>query len=178
MDFRVFGAYELWNPPRPRTIWRDKFWKNVNTITKDEIATTSNRPLSEACGCYVFAIRFGKNFTPMYVGKAELSSFSKRFQGADHGLLLKYLYENYPGTLVIFLLPALTPGGIFRRPQRTQAIRVLETTLIGMALRENKDLLNVKGAALLLDMFVPGVINPKVAHPGNAALALKNALGL
>ena len=177
MEFKVFGGYELPTPPKPGTRWRQDFWSNVNENTEGDDATTANRPLSEACGCYAFAIRYGGNFTPMYVGKAEFSSFNRRFRGADHGQLLKNLYENYYGTLVIFLLPALTPGGMFRLAQLTQEIRVLEETLIGMALRENEDLLNVKGAALLSDMYVPGVINPQQGNPGNAALALKNALG-
>ncbi|MDD9982288.1 MAG: hypothetical protein OXU81_13170 [Gammaproteobacteria bacterium] len=175
MEFKAFN-FEL---ATLEGQWRNSFWQMVNEETANDVATTENRILSKTCGCYIFTIRNGRNHMPWYVGKAETQSFSRRFQSQDHGRLLNDLSENYHGRLVILLLPALTPGGKFRMPQSTQAIRELETMFIGMALKKNPDLLNVQGAALLRDMYVPGVINPCQGDGAAGSVqALRSALDL
>ena len=177
MEFKVF-SFELATLGRKQ--WRKEFWKIVDNKTENDCAATESRSLSEACGCYIFAIRNGGNYRPMYVGKAEIQSFARRFLGQDHGRLLTNLSEK-KGTLVVLLLAALTSGGKFKKaPKRPpQEIHVLESMLIGWALRKNPKLLNIHGTTLLRDMYVPGVINPCQGDGAFGSVqALRNALGL
>ncbi|MGB8901022.1 MAG: hypothetical protein WCC90_18035 [Methylocella sp.] len=50
--------------------------------------------------------------------------------------------------------------------------------LIGIALKRNEKLANVRKTKLLKEMIVPGVLNSQPGPPGGAVQDLKKALGL
>lgn len=163
MNFDVYGGFPVTGKGA-----NAEFWREVDTYREG---------LSQACGCYVFAIRNGNNYRSRYVGKTERNTFAGRF--ADHAGRLRTLSKE-SGELQIFLLPALTKTGRFMRPRRNGCpeIDFLETMLIGMALRKNSDLSNVQITTMLRNMYVPGVINAGPGQPTRAAKVLKNALGI
>jgi hypothetical protein len=72
MKFTVYGGFAL-----PKSfchhvtldrVDKKSFWDQV------ELTQTS---LSDACGCYVFAMQFGDNIKAWYVGKTERQTFKE-----------------------------------------------------------------------------------------------------
>ena len=93
-------------------------------------------------GCYVFALRAGQGFTPLYVGKT-----TKTFEGecfADHKLKhYNYALRKYnKGTPVMFFVVYPTKKG---KPNASE-ISDLEEFLIQVGRTVNPDLRNIKGA--------------------------------
>jgi hypothetical protein len=88
---------------------------------------------------------------------------------------------DHNGKPLLFLIPRLTgKGEKFSKPSKNghRDIGFLETLLIGMALKENGKLLNIKQTRLPREMKVPGVINSPQARPTSEVSALRNALEL
>ena len=166
MRFYVSKPFPLTAGPNDARQWRKTFWTIVE----------NNEPgLSVACGCYVFAIRFGDNFTPWYVGKTEQQSFKTRVLSNTH--FCKELL-NKPGALHIFLVSALTTSGRYMSPRQSNAISRLEFMLIDLALQKNPQLYNIQQATMLKKMIVPGIINSDPGHPSTSVKQFKKALGL
>ena len=71
-------------------------------------------------------------------------------------------------------------GAKFSKPAKSgyRDIDYLETLLIGMALDQNYDLMNVKKTKFMKEMVVPGVINSPQSRPTTPVTELRNALGL
>jgi hypothetical protein len=92
-------------------------------------------------GCFVFAMRAGKGFTPGYVGKATKKLQQEVF--AHHKLTRyqQFLAEYARGTPVMFFILAPERQG---KPNNSQ-IGQVEKYLIDLALTANPDLLNEKG---------------------------------
>jgi hypothetical protein len=118
--------------------------------------------------------------TPWYVGKAEYQSFKQEI--FTHHKLIYYnevLLEYERGEPLIYLIPRFSPKGRLGKPGKNNSVQFLETLLIGMALRRNDDIKNIKGTALLKTLQVHGVINSdRKGHPGDPAVQLKAALGI
>lgn len=171
MNFKVYGPYKL---PREKKIVsnekekRRKFWESVDK----DIAG-----LHQACGCYVFLV--GKK--AWYVGKTEKRTFEKEcFEAHKLHLYAKALQmvESAPR---LILIPARAKKGKFKRPGRNgyKDIEILERLLIGAAVQNNKNLLNIKDAVRLRKMCVPGFINtPQGEARALAVEALRTAIGL
>ena len=68
MNFDVAGPFKLHRHGLKRLITKQAIKQLKLELEKWE------RGLSEACGCYVFAIRAGRGYTPYYVGQACKSS--------------------------------------------------------------------------------------------------------
>jgi len=171
MRFEIYGPYDV--PRKGRWVRRSRadkrqFWKMVK---EDESS------LPDACGCYLFAIR-GKVW---YVGLAERQSFcSECFSGHK---LLQYneALQSVSGNPSLYLIPKVTPGDRFARPSINghKDIRLLENLLIGVALRRNPNLQNVRGTKLLREMNVPGVLNSRQGQARAARVqSLKRILGI
>ena len=124
--------------------------------------------LADACGCYVFAIQASRGTLPWYVGKAERQSFRKECLSSHKINHYNNAIAGRRGKPCLFLLPQLTRNGRYRKPTSTKrkAISVLESTLIGMALARNSQLLNAKGTKWLQQMTVDGLINSKKKRGG------------
>lgn len=101
----------------------------------DDIGDGSRR------GVYVFGIRAGKGFTPLYVGRTTKQTLKTRVgQHIDSGKFNAMLRAIRKGTPVLFLLSRVGKG---RRSK--DAIEELETEFINHAFRKNRDLHNDRG---------------------------------
>jgi hypothetical protein len=146
------------------------FWKSANESCPN---------ISAACGCYLFAIQTRRAVIPWYVGKAERQGFEAEIF-AIHKLLLYNEALKQQGVPLVFLLAKMTPGGKLCRPTlgKDRSIRFLESNLIGIALRKNKQLKNLKDTKLVREIEVPGILNSSAGRPHTVASNLKEALGL
>jgi hypothetical protein len=136
--------------------------------------------LSESCGCYVFALRAGKGYTPHYVGQSCKNSLLKESLNATNVGTYNEILGESKGTPVIFLIPLLTPNGKFRKQTTSDgalpAVDFLERWLIAEALRKNDELKNNKETMFLRNIHVVGLFNPTRGESTSAAQALKDVL--
>jgi hypothetical protein len=177
MDFKVYGAFEM--PRHKNLITTDAdhkrcFWQGVDEKIDG---------LSEACGCFVFAISpSGGGAKPWYVGMTCRQGFrSECFQPHKINLYNNALVEYERGTPLLYLIAKLTPSkGAFAKPSSNghRDVEALEDVLIGIAYTRNQHLLNIRGTKFLRDAVIPGVMNSSPGNPGVAALELKSLLGL
>ena len=132
--------------------------------------------LPDACGCYVFLV----GTRAWYIGKAEKQTFRMECFSAhklnQYNKALQYV-QSVPR--LIFLVK-ITPAGYAAKHSKNghKDIELLEKLLIGVALRKNPDILNVKDTKLLREMHVPGLINTgKGEGKAHAVQALRKAVG-
>ncbi|MHB1964327.1 MAG: hypothetical protein ACYCVC_18730 [Acidimicrobiales bacterium] len=123
-------------------------------------------------GCYIFALRRGQGYLPVYVGKTSRSFEQECFQ-PHKLLLLQDALEEERGTLVVFLLCYEATRGAFDG----KALGDLERYLITAAARKNPNLQNKKGTNFPTFM-VPGLTDPARGKPSNKTLALQQMLGM
>ena len=173
MRFDVCGGFEIERQPRRQGgVFNDTFWTKMDA---------SNDSLSGACGCYIFALRNGDNIVAWYVGKTEKLTFKKECFQPTKISYYNGLLKKHNGVPILILLPRLTGSGKkFSKPTKRgyRDIDFLETLLIGMALEQNANLLNVQKTKLLREMVVPGLINTKPGPRTGPVQALRNALGM
>ena len=105
--------------------------------------------VADAVGCYVFAMKpsGGQVIWPYYVGQSCKQTLATRlFQAKDKPATYNAILSEYErAAAYVFLLPLLTPGGRFAKLGSNAArIDNAEYALIGMALRVNYSLWNVK----------------------------------
>jgi hypothetical protein len=165
MKFEPHGPFEL---PRSNggvdRSRKNSFW---------ELVDKSHASLSSAVGCYIFAIKAGKGFTPWYVGKTEKLSFgSETWQDGKLLIYGEVIRKYEKGKPVLFLLPKLTNKGKFSKPttRRIGAVAALEEMLIGTCLHRNRELLNKKMTRYKA-MHVPGYLNDQ---PGARTLEARD----
>ena len=174
IDYEVFGPYELPQNAKRNRICNDKhsldaFWEIVNTDKED---------LSEAIGCYVFALRAGKGAKPWYVGKSVKQTFKRECLQSHK--LVKYndVLNNQRGTPLIYFLPRMTPKGSFSKPSKAKKslsdVDFLERLLIGYSLNRNAKILNTKDTIYGL-ISVPGILNMR-KPPSKAAQSLRKVI--
>lgn len=135
--------------------------------------------LSQACGCYIFAIKASRGTLPWYVGKAERQTFAKECFSSHKIVHFNNAIAGRKGKPVIMFIPQLTKTGNFRKPTSTprKAISELESLLIGMAISRNPKILNTRGTRMLRELTVEGFINSERGKGGSAARALRGILG-
>ncbi|WP_147262616.1 hypothetical protein [Roseiarcus fermentans] len=130
--------------------------------------------LSEACGCYVFAVRAGRGFTPYYVGRAEKRSILNESLNPSNIIKYNNVISNIKGTPTMFVLPMLTPQGRYRKLATGElgSLRFLEKWLIAQCIEKNPDLVNNKETKFLRSIHVTGIFNATQgeAHAGSTAL--------
>lgn len=125
-------------------------------------------------GCYLFALRAGKGYRPIYVGQTVRSFESECF--ADHKIARHYapaLAKKGRGTPVIFFVVPERKRG---KPNR-RVIKELETFLIQVAATKNPQLSNVKenNAA---KWGICGVVRGGQGKPTFDAQRFKKAIGV
>jgi hypothetical protein len=171
MKFEPYGPFTLprSNGAVDRTEKR-AFWEKIEG---------SHPSLPAAVGCYIFAIKAGKGFTPWYVGKTEKLSFAR--ETWQDGKLLNFgeVIRNYDkGKPVLFLLAKVTGKGKFTKPTRRRnlgSVSALEEMLIAVCLQRNKELLNKK-LVKYRAMHVPGYLNDQRGKRTKAASDLAQLL--
>jgi len=126
------------------------------------------------CGCYVFAMRAGKGFRPIYVGRATKSFKQECF--ASHKISCHYgpaLLNAGKGTPILFLVVLERTKGKVNK----SAIKKVESFLIQNAMKKNPYLSNIKGKKSE-HWSIDGVIRSGKGKVSSAAKLFKGALGL
>ncbi len=169
MLFDIFGPFEI--------------SLTNNTITKEDITEfienveAENNGLTKAYGCYLFAIRASRGYTPWYVGKTEKNTFAKEVFTV-HKLSIYKDYIHRKGTPVFFFIPKLTPAGYFEgRSRGGKEIDFLETLLIGRVMKKNPDVANIRKTKVFKEMMVPGIINSSKGKKSNSVNLFLKAIG-
>jgi hypothetical protein len=133
--------------------------------------------LSEACGCYVFSIRR----RAWYVGMAARQPFCQECLSIHKINQYNYALQRVSGEPLLHLIAKLTPKRRFalHAAPGHKDIEFLEKMLIGMALRQNEGLQNVRGTRFLREMKVPGILRTERGE-GNLGpvKSLRDVLGI
>ncbi|MFC0574388.1 hypothetical protein [Paraburkholderia solisilvae] len=174
MQFDVFGPFTLSRHTKKKII------TNESLVDIKKAAEDRETGLSLACGCYVFAKRAGKGFTPWYVGQACKSSIvNEALNPANREKYNKILAEE-AGSPVLFLLPMRTPTGKFRkRPAGNgglPALDFLERWIIATAIDKNAHLINNKETKFLRNIHVIGVFNAQQGESTTDSTRLRKTL--
>lgn len=155
MKFEPYGPFELPRSDGEIDVTRKKdFWALVDENTPS---------LADAVGCYVFALKAAKGYTPWYVGMTRKRSFKGETLQPHKLLGYGKVIRAHKGTPVLFLLAKHTPKGKFVRPSKRKggggSIAALEEMLIGVCLQRNKELLNKRTTKFISELRVPGFVN-------------------
>jgi hypothetical protein len=163
--FRIEGPFNI---PMQR--------KQGGRIIQEDLSDfwNKNKKLCKSKGCYVFAIRAGGGYTPLYVGKATKGFIKECF--ADHKLKhYQYALSDYErGTPVMFFVVLPTLKG----SPNLKEIDEVENFLIQVGRSVNPELRNIKGN-IKPDWGIKGVIrggkgkSPKSAHEFKKLLKLQ-----
>lgn len=135
--------------------------------------------LTNACGCYVFAVRAAKGYRPIYIGQTKKAKlFDEAFVDRNVNLLNNELTNGMKkGNLTLFLLPVMTPGGKYgKQDSAPRTIDFVEQWLIGEAFRKNAELINVQHTAFLNNLHIVGVFNAKKGESNSASRELRKAI--
>ena len=181
MKFDIYGPYEL---------LRDNTGNLIRKETRDDFnaqlqaVTQGNTSLTDACGCYVFAIRSRRGTLPWYVGKTVRNIFSKECMNEKNINTFNEFLRGRDGAPVLYVLPKLTQTERFAKPAKGKsispnaiAIDSLETILIYMALKRNQNLSNIQKTAMLRNLEVRGFLNARLAR-GGCIKELRNVFGI
>ena len=172
MRFVVAGPFELRRYGKKHLISQESM-----ADLEQELEQTPG--LSEACGCYVFAIRAGKGYTPYYVGQACKRSLLRESMNPSNIGKYNSACSASNGRPFVFFLPMRTPKGRYRKKGTgTGALDFLERWLIATAISKNDTLINTKQTHFLRNITVAGVFNANKGKPPKASQQLKRALGI
>jgi hypothetical protein len=174
MRFNVEGPFEIKRYVENRLVTGESLKELKERLAK------SHDGLSDACGCYVFAVRAAKGYKPCYVGQAQKSSIlAEALNPANREKYNKVLSGH--GTPVVFLIPLLTPKGKYRkrtqnRKQKLPEVDFLEAWLIGEALNKNPKLINNRRTKFLRKIRVAGYFNATRGESNTSSRKLRKAL--
>lgn len=171
MHFDVAGPFELSRHGNKKMITE----RSLSNL-KPELEYWESG-LSHSCGCYVFAIRAGKGYTPYYVGQAcKRSMLLESLNPSNREKYNKACSESN-GVPVVFFLPMRTPKGRYRKKGSGSAsIDFLERWLIATAIDKNPYLINNKETRFLRKINVVGIFNAKRGEATSASQQLSKAL--
>jgi hypothetical protein len=103
--------------------------------------------LSTAKGCYIFSMKAGKGVTPWYVGKAGgREGFRQEIFIASNRDHYTRTLNDKKGTPLLLVLARCTPKKKFSNQTHPSDLVLVEKMLIGLALRKNPKLHNIKEA--------------------------------
>jgi hypothetical protein len=137
-DLIVLGPYSIPHEKLSKGTSKQITKENAKSFWEQEEVTQA----AMKQGCYIFALKAGKGFTPWYVGKA-----TKNFkQEALHQIKLTYynevIFKGKRGKPVIFLIAK--PSNLKKIPSKQ--INDLEKFLIQSAYYKNPELKNKQNA--------------------------------
>ena len=175
MQYQVYGPY--WAPRAEREATGNAlrlFWDEIEELVPG---------LPRAIGIYVFSTCHGETYTPWYVGK---TNSKKGFRGEifqdhklNHYVSARQRKRGHPA---IHLIAKIQPvrGNYCKASERSgRQIDELETVMIGMALRANRDVRNSKKTWFNKNCQVPGIIGDAVVgRPSDAVATLRSTLQL
>jgi hypothetical protein len=133
-----------------------------------------------AVGCYVFALRAAKGYTPWYVGQACKRPIIREALNSSNREKYNKILGEHSGTPLLFLIPMHTPNRRLRRPRkasgRLKALDFLERWLIATCIERNSKLANNRETRFLRKIHVVGIFNAKQGEAHAAARALSKTL--
>ena len=159
MDFDIAGPFALSRHGQKQMITKLSL-RDLKTELDDW-----EEGLSDACGCYVFAIRAGRGYTPYYVGQASKRAVADEALNPSNREKYNEVLGHGRGRPMLFILPMRTPRGKFRRKRqadgKTPAMNFLERWLITTAIQRNREIVNNKETKFLRGIHVVGLLNSK-----------------
>lgn len=163
-EFSVYGPYDMpfEQAAGGRRLHYDEFWQQSGEVKK----------LADERGLYVFAIRAGKGFTPIYVGSATKTFSQECFNPTNRHKYLEGMADYRKGSPVMFFLVHPKQKGKTNVRQITE----METFLIQLAAQKNPALQNVKGTAGP-EWAIKGVVRSSKGKPSASARKFKRAIG-
>ncbi len=142
-------------------------------FAKEFWAQNDAGPLAKKQGCYIFALRAGKGFTPWYVGKAGKSFEQECF--TDHKIrhYNDVLWLGKKGKPIMFFVAQSgsknkIPAGI---------IKEMEDYLIQSAVYKNPDLCNIRQTKIP-EWGVAGVVRGGKGRRAMVAQTFKTMMGI
>lgn len=130
--------------------------------------------LSKKQGCYIFAMRISRGFTPWYVGRASKGFEQEVFQHHKLTHYNKALFDASRGNPVLFFV---TPPGT-RRIVPAKELNHMEKELIQFALAKNPDVKNIQNTKNLPKWSIKGVIRSGRGKPSATAAQFKTMMGI
>lgn len=127
--------------------------------------------IKSECGCYIFAFRSGRGYTPVYVGKATKSFGQEVFTPHKYEKYNSGLGDRKRGTPVFFFVSLIRTKGAVNK----SAIDEVESYLIQASLAENPKLLNVQKARIA-SWSINGIIRSRQGKPSKAATELRSCI--
>lgn len=171
--FEVFGPYPVNRDAVFDSKWQREAWEDVD----DEVGAN----LSGAIGIYVYSLRNGSNYKPIYVGVTTKQMFRKEvFNQRNLGMVSRLNSKNkwQKGTLYLHLLAKKKEKHIgFVKPNRGWLI-ALESLMIFICRRKNPYLLNKKHTVWLDGVGIAGVTAADAikGKPSKAISSLRNVM--
>ena len=150
----------------------------VKRISKDQAVDfwtqSAVAALKTKQGCYVFAVRAGKGFTPWYVGQASKSFEQECF--TDHKLnhFNDALFKGKKGTPVMFFV---APTGNKNKVPAAE-LNHMEKELTQDALEKNPELRNIQNTKNLPQWSIKGVVRSNRGAPSTGATQFAKMMGL
>ena len=144
--------------------------ENISAFWKDSIA----HAMTQKQGCYIFALKAAKGYTPWYVGKAT-KTFKQETFATDK--IKKYnalLWEGKRGTPVMFFVAL--PGT--KRKVPAPVINDMEKFLIQSASLKNEDIINTHNTKNLPEWSIKGVVRASKGKPSAKSQVVKKMMGL
>lgn len=172
-QFEAFGPYELDRKRVFEAAWQKEGWEYVNQIARGK--------LSDAIGLYVFSIRNGRNYKPIYVGVTTKQKFSKEVFNHRNLLMISKLDSRNArtkGTICLHLLAKRKEKQSgFAKPRRDW-LQALEALMIFICRRKNPDLLNRQHTAWLDGVGIGGITSNVATKgkPSSAISTLRNVM--
>jgi hypothetical protein len=170
MNFLTYGPFEFeeLSPEAIRQTFQD-----IDAAMKD---------LQYAIGVYIFAVREGKGFKPLYVGKTD-----RGFGGRIRKHLDDHRFDGHISKserLNLFLIARATSPKKLKKvtpkmresKKGMKSINELEFALIGSCIGLNSDLLNKSESTFHTKLHVPGYWNSPVEERDAAAKKLAGML--
>lgn len=127
---------------------------------------------SKERGCYVFALRRGRGYCLLYVGRTSRQTFEKECFTPHKYQTLHRAMRGEPGTLVLFLLKYERTRGRLN----SDSVQDLEKFLIGAALRRSPNLANKQYSDIAPSFAIEGLQTR--GRPKSGVREFKRALGL
>ena len=140
-----------------------EFWKNP-----------VSQNMTQKQGCYIFALKVAKGYSPWYIGKA-----TKNFKKEVFALhkIKKYndlLWSSKKGTPVMFFVSL--PANLIKIP--VSVIDDMEKFLIQSAVLKNPNILNTHNTKNLPEWSIKGVVRSGKGKPSVKSSTFKSMMGL
>jgi len=125
-------------------------------------------------GCYVFALKAGKGFTPWYIGQTKNRMDKECFTSHKLEKFNEVLFEKGWGKPVMFFV---VPKGD-KKVVATKELGDIETFLIQVGVKKNGELKNIKHAKNFGNWSIKGVFNGGKGKPTGREAGFKKMMGL